>query len=191
MSVASPGRPAPSEFSPHAKGYVDLVPDDDLIVTLERQPRETVLMLKPVDEASAGTVTYEPGKWSIKQIVGHVSDAERIFATRILRIARADRTPLPGFEQDDYVASAGSNQRTLADLLAEYESVRNATLTLLRSLTPDAWLRVGSANNHDQSVRGVAYTLAGHELHHVKILRERYLPLLNRAGEVGLALTGQ
>jgi hypothetical protein len=191
MSVASPGRPALSEFSPHAKGYVDLVPDDDLVAGLERQMRETVSLLKLVDETSAGTLTYEPGKWSVKQIVGHISDAERIFANRILRVARADQTPLPGFEQDDYVASAGSNQRTLADLLAEYESVRNATLTLLRSLTPEAWLRIGRANNSDQSARGIAYTLAGHELHHVKILRERYLPLLNREGEAGLSPTAR
>jgi uncharacterized damage-inducible protein DinB len=191
MSIPSPGRPAPSEFSPHAKSYVDLVPDGDLIAGLERQLRETVLLLNPVDDASAETLVYEPGKWSIKQIVGHISDAERIFATRILRVARADRTPLPGFEQDDYVASAASNQRTLADLLAEYESVRNATLTLLRSLTPEAWLRVGCANNCDQSVRGVAYTLAGHELHHVKILRERYLSLLNRGGEVDSSPTAR
>lgn len=183
MSAASPGRPAPSEFSPHAKSYVDLVPEGDLIAGLERQLRETVSLLKSVDEASAGTVAYEPGKWSIKQITGHISDAERIFATRVLRIARGDQTPLPGFEQDDYVASAGSNQRTLADLIAEYESVRNATLTLLRSLTPEAWLRKGLANKSDQSVRGIVFTLAGHELHHVRILRERYLPLLNRAGE--------
>jgi hypothetical protein len=185
MSVASPGRPALSEFSPHAKSYVDLVPDGDLIAGLERQLQETVTLLRPVNDLSAETLAYEPGKWSIKQIVGHVSDAERIFATRILRIARADQTPLPGFEQDDYVASAGSNQRTLADLLAEYESVRNATLTLLRSLTPEAWLRTGRANNRDQSVRGIAYTLAGHELHHVKILRERYLPLCNRGATAG------
>lgn len=177
--VISPGRPASSEFSPHATGYVDLVPDGDLIAALGHQERETVLLLKPVDDTSAGMVAYEPGKWSVKQIVGHISDAERIFATRILRIARADRTPLPGFEQDDYVASACSNQRALADLIAEYESVRGATLTLLRSLTPEAWLRIGRANNCDQSVRGIAYTLAGHELHHVKILRERYLPLLD------------
>lgn len=163
------------------------MPDGDLIARLERQLQETCSLLKPVDDTLAGTVVYEPGKWSIKQIVGHISDAERIFATRILRIARSDRTPLPGFEQDDYVASAGSNQRTLADLIAEYESVRNSTLTLLRSLAPDAWLRVGCANSHDQSVRGIAYTLAGHELHHVKILLERYLPLLKRPGEAGRA----
>ena len=100
MSVASPGRPAPSEFSPHAKSYVDLVADGDLVGGLERQLRETVLLLKLVDDASAETLTYEPGKWSIKQIVGHISDAERIFAARILRIARGDQTPLPGFEQD-------------------------------------------------------------------------------------------
>lgn len=163
------------------------MPDGDLIASLGRQLQETRSLLKLVDDTSAGTVVYEPGKWSIKQIVGHISDAERIFATRILRIARSDQTPLPGFEQDDYVGSAGSNQRTLADLIAEYESVRNATLTLLRSLTPEAWLRAGCANNRDQSVRGIAYTLAGHELHHVKILQERYLPLLKRAGEVGRA----
>jgi hypothetical protein len=178
MSNDFSGRPSSSEFSPHAKGYVDLVPEGDLIASLERQLRDTVSLLKPIDDAVAGTLAYAPGKWSIKQIVGHISDAERIFATRILRFARADATPLPGFEQDDYVASAGSNQRTLADLTGEYESVRRATLTLLRSLTREAWLRKGRANESEQSVRGIAFTLAGHELHHVKILCERYLPLL-------------
>jgi hypothetical protein len=177
MSIASAGRPAAFEISPHARRYVDLVPESDLITTLERQLKDTVSLLKPLDDERAGILAYEPGKWSVKQIVGHISDAERIFATRILRFARADATPLPGFEQDDYVASAGSNERTLANLIAEYESVRHATLTLLRSLTPEAWLRKGRANQSDQSVRGIAYTLAGHELHHIKILRERYLPL--------------
>jgi hypothetical protein len=119
--------------------------------------------------------TYASGKWTLKEVVGHLSDDERIFAYRALTIARGDPTPLPGFDEKTYVGAAGFETRALADLLAEYRSVRDATITLLRGLPAEAWLRRGIVNEYEASVRGLAFHIAGHELHHLRILRERYL----------------
>jgi hypothetical protein len=128
-----------------------------------------------------GNFRYAPDKWTVKDVLGHLADSERIFAYRALRIARADQTPLPGFEQDDFVRSGGFNERTLASLLEEFASVRSASLALYRSLDKDAWLRCGTANNDQISVRALAFITAGHELHHEKILEERYFPAIPRA----------
>jgi hypothetical protein len=108
-------------------------------------------------------------------LVGHLIDAERVFAYRALRFARGDRTPLPGFEQDDYVAGGNFDARTLADLTDELEQVRRATLALLRPLDAERWRRTGTASDNEVSVRALAHIIAGHELHHLRILRERYL----------------
>ncbi len=170
------GRPELSEIAPHAKSYVDLVPGDDVLAVLAEQTAKTIALLKPLSEEHATTFAYAPGKWTVKQIIGHLSDCERIFAYRVLRLARADTTPLPGFEQNGYVAAAGSNERKLASLLDELRLVRESTLALLQSLPEGAWLRHAQVSERDATVRGIAYTLAGHELHHYKILQERYLP---------------
>lgn len=173
--MVQPGRPDPSEYAPANGRYVDLVPGDDALAVLAAQPSPLAALVAGRDDAWAGSYAYAPGKWTVKQIVGHVSDGERILAYRALCIARGESAALPGYEQDDYVRTAGANARTLRDLVDELTVVRQGTLALLRGLPPEAWMRWGVASGHSATVRGLAYVLAGHELHHVKILRERYL----------------
>lgn len=163
-----------SEYPPYAKIYVDLVPGTDAVGVLRDQVRKTLALFDGIDEKHASEWSYAPGKWTLKQVLGHLSDTERIFAYRILRITRGDETPLPGFEQDDYVKTAGSNLRPLAQLMEEFLTVRNATLTLVEGVPAEAWTRRGKVNNFDVTARGILFTAAGHELHHYNILRERY-----------------
>ncbi|MDT5158881.1 MAG: hypothetical protein QOC61_1044 [Acidobacteriota bacterium] len=174
MSATAPAKPEANEYAPYYEKYVSLVPATDVIETLERQARETLALLRAIPEERGGHA-YEPGKWSIKQVVGHIVDGERVFVYRALRFARGDRTPLPGFEQDDYVAGADFDSRSLASLLDEFEAVRGATLSLFRSLDSESWRRAGVASDNEVSVRALAYITAGHEAHHIRILRERYL----------------
>ncbi|MDT7604336.1 MAG: hypothetical protein QOF61_2333 [Acidobacteriota bacterium] len=174
MSAPAPARPETNEYAPYYEKYVSLVSAGDIVETLQRQAAETLALLRSVSEERAAS-RYEPGKWSVKEVVGHVIDSERIFSYRALRFARNDQTPLPGYEQDDYTRAANYGARTISDLADEFESVRNATLSLLRSLDGEAWLRRGKANDNEVSVRALAHIIAGHELHHVGILRERYL----------------
>lgn len=174
MSAIAPARPDKSEYAPYYEKYVSLVPAGDIIETLQRQTDDTLALLRSVSEESAAS-RYEAGKWSVKQVVGHLIDTERIFAYRALRFARDDRTPLPGYEQDDYARTANFDARTLASLASDFASVRAATLALLRSFDAEAWQRRGSASDNEVSVRALAHIIAGHELHHVRLLRERYL----------------
>ena len=174
MSATAPARPGSDEYAPYYEKYTSLVPEGDVVETLRRQAAETLALLRSVDEEQAGS-RYEPGKWSVKEVVGHVIDTERIFAYRALRFARGDRTELPGFEQDGYIENAEFDRRTLRDLAEEFEHVRGATLKLFGSLSPEAWLRRGTASGNQVSVRALAYIAAGHEAHHVNILRTRYL----------------
>ncbi len=175
MSATAPAvRPEAGEYASYYGRYISQVPEGDVVETLERQIGETLALLGTVDEETAGR-GYEPGKWSVKELVGHLSDAERVFAYRALRFARGDRTPLPGFDQDPYVLAGNFNARTLADVAEEFAAVRRATLRLLRSLDAEAWARRGVASDNEISVRALAYIIAGHEAHHVRILRERYL----------------
>lgn len=176
----SRSRPHPSEYAAHYEKYVSLISTDDIVGTLEAQRLLTTQLLSARSERE-GNFRYAPDKWSVKEIVGHVADAERIFAYRALRIARADTTPLAGFEQDDYVRSAAFGARSLQDLTAEFDSVRGSSLSLFRSLSDEAWLRRGIASNNSVSVRALAFIIAGHELHHRRILEERYLPAIPRA----------
>jgi uncharacterized damage-inducible protein DinB len=171
---AADTRPRADEYSPYYHGYVSLVPAGDVVETLERQHAETQALLAGLSDEQ-GAARYGPGKWSVKELVGHLVDSERVFAYRVLRFARGDRTPLPGFEQDDYVRGGDFDARTLADLAAEFAAVRRATVALLRSLDAAAWARTGAANDAEVSVRALAHIIAGHELHHVNILRTRYL----------------
>ena len=167
-------RPAATEFAPYYARYIDPVPDGDVVATLEAQLAETLALLGGIPEPR-GTHRYAPDKWSIKEVVGHVSDSERIFAYRALRIARFDETPLAGYDQDPYVAAGQFDARAIADLAAELAAVRRATLALLRGLPGAAWDRRGTANGVGVSVRALAWIIAGHERHHVRLLRERYL----------------
>ena len=166
-------RPEPGEYAPYYDRYISLVSGNDIVTTLESQRRQMLLLLSGRDEAD-GDFRYAPDKWSMKEVLGHVCDTERIFAYRALRISRGDRTPIEGFEQDDYVRNGPFAQRPLAELIEDYIAVRRSTLTLLRNLDEQAWMRRGIANKNEVSVRAIAYTIAGHELHHRRILEEKY-----------------
>ena len=165
--------PEPGEYSPYHVRYISLVPGNDIAGTLESQRRQTLILLCGRDDKE-GDYRYAPDKWSAKEVLGHVCDSERIFTYRALRIARGDRTPLPGFEQDDYMRNSPFAQRPIAELIEDYIAVRRATLTLFRNLDEQAWMRRGIVNNNDISVRALAYITAGHELHHRRILEEKY-----------------
>ncbi len=175
MNSAPIGRPEAGEYAPYAKPDIDLVQGDDILTALELQIECTLDVLRPIQDAHAGSYAYAPGKWNLKQVVGHLSDDERIFAYRMLCIARNDVRPLPGFDEKEYVRFAGFEDRPFADLLTELSLVRKSTITLLRGLPRDAWLRRGLANGYSTTVRGLAFHIAGHELHHLKIVREKYL----------------
>jgi hypothetical protein len=167
-------RPDAGEYGPFHAGYVALVPQGDVLELLERQLEESSALLQGVPE-SRGDFAYAPGKWTIKEVLCHLSDAERVFAYRALRFARGDATPLPGFDEQRWTPNSGASQRTLADLLEEFQAVRAATLALFRGLPPEAPTRHGVASEKETSVRALVWIIAGHERHHLKILRERYL----------------
>lgn len=167
------GRPHPGEYAPYYDRYISLVHGDDVLSALDQQRRQMMLLLSGRDE-SDGEYRYAPGKWSAKEVLGHICDTERIFAYRALRIARADKTPMEGFEQDDYVSNGPFAQRPLEDLVEDFIAVRRATLSLLRNLNEAAWLCRGIANKNEISMRALAYIIAGHELHHRQILEEKY-----------------
>jgi hypothetical protein len=164
---------AATDYPPYAKRYVDLVPEEDIIAGLEKQGRETAALLRSLSEEKASS-RYAPEKWTIKTVVRHFTDAERIFSYRALAIARGDKNSLPGFEENDYAAASDADQQRMRDLADEYESVRRATVALYRGLSQDAWKRTGTANGNPATVRGLAYTTLGHERHHLKVLREKY-----------------
>ena len=166
-------RPEPSEYSPYYERYISLVKGSDILGTLDAQRRETMLLLCGRNDAD-GEFRYAPDKWSAKEVMGHVCDTERIFAYRALRISRGDQTPIEGFEQDDYVRNGPFAQAPLEQIVEDYIAVRRATLTLLRNLDETAWMRRGVANNNEVTVRALAYIIAGHELHHRRILEEKY-----------------
>lgn len=171
ISPTSIARPQPGEYAPYYERYISLIPGTDVLGTLESQRRQMLLLLSGRND-SDGDFRYAPDKWTAKEVLGHVCDTERIFAYRALRIARADRTPIEGFEQDDYVRNAPA--APLSEVIDDYIAVRRATLTLLRNLDEQAWTRRGIANNNEVSVRALAYITAGHELHHRRILEEKY-----------------
>ncbi|MGC2447363.1 MAG: DinB family protein [Candidatus Sulfotelmatobacter sp.] len=172
-AALSISRPEPGEYAPYYDRYISLVSGADILNTLDAQRRQMLLLLSGRDD-SDGNFRYAPDKWSAKEVLGHVCDTERIFAYRALRISRGDRTPMEGFEQDDYVRNGPFNLRPLAEWIEDYIAVRRATLTLLRNLDEPAWLRRGIANKNEVSVRAIAYTVSGHELHHRRILEEKY-----------------
>ncbi len=174
MTTPRYDRPDSSEYAPAFAGYVAKVPDGDFLVNLEQQSEETMALLSAVPE-SRGGYAYAPGKWTLKEVLGHLTDAERVFSYRVLRIARGDTIPLPGFDENAWVPKAGANARTLADLLGEFRVVRAATLALLRHLPPESVTRVGTASERPVSVRAIAWIIAGHERHHLGIIKERYL----------------
>lgn len=167
-------KPATDEYAPYYEKYIALLPSDDIVETMGHQLDTTRTLLGSIDEALAGS-RYAPDKWSIKEVVGHLIDTERVFVYRAMRFARNDQAPLSGFEQDDYVLNADFDSRTLADLAAEFEHLRLSNIHFFQGLSEEAWTRRGTANDSEVSVRAVAHIIAGHEAHHVQILKTRYL----------------
>jgi hypothetical protein len=165
--------PAPDEYASNYAGYVSRVAGRDLRAILQQQIDELRVLIAPVSEEE-GSTGYAPGKWSIKEVLGHIADTERVMSYRLLRIARGDATPLPGFDQDDYVAVARANERTLESLMTEVAAVRAGTVALVESLGAEAWARRGVSNQHEVSAGALAHIIAGHLEHHVAIFRERY-----------------
>ena len=172
-------RPAKCDYATYYEKYVALVPGGDFLETLEEQRSTLLRLLSPLTDGQA-EFRYAPGKWSIKEVVGHINDAERIFAYRLLRIARGDRTPLASFEQDGYIETGNFSARQLADLLEEFSAVRRASITLMRSLDDKAWMRRGTASQKEITALALGFIIAGHERHHCNILQECYLAALPR-----------
>ncbi len=166
--------PEASEYLPYYGKYIALVQGADLTGALSTQLAQSLAALRNIPEEKS-MHRYAPGKWSIKEVLGHLIDGERIFGYRALRFARHDQTALPGFDQDPYVAAAGSDARPWSDLIAEFEHLRGSTILFFRGLSPDAVMRSGIASDASVTVRALGYIIAGHELHHLGILRERYL----------------
>ncbi len=167
-------KPKKEEFSQYYEGYISLINETDLIGVMSSQTAELQEILGTLPEEK-GTFTYQDGKWTIKEVLSHLIDGERMFAYRIFRIARGDKTPIEGFEQDGYIENSHANSRTFADLTGEISQLRNANLHLFRNLNEQDWLRTGTANNAEISVRALAFIMAGHIRHHVAILKDRYL----------------
>ena len=165
--------PEASEYNPYYGRYIALVKTDNIVATLETQVQDTLATLRRIDESKANH-RYAPDKWTVKALLGHISDTERIFAYRALRISRADKTPIEGFEQDDYVRFGPFETCRWRDLVDEFGAIRRTTVSLFRNLNEEAWTRRGTASGHEVTVRALAFMIAGHELHHRNILREKY-----------------
>lgn len=173
MNNRTAGRPEPDEIPSHYVGYVKRVPEPDPVLVCAEQIEATTALLRGLSDQDA-LYRYERGKWSIKEVVGHLADVERIMAYRALRIARGDPTPLPSFDENAYVPIAKFDDRSLADLVGELRTTRAATLALLRTFDAEAWRRRGTASGKPVSVRALGYMIPGHERHHVDILKTRY-----------------
>ncbi len=166
-------RPQPDEYSAYASRYVNLVGNEPILQILENQKDLTANLFGGID-AEKAMYAYADGKWTIKQVLGHMIDTERVHSYRALAFSH-EAIELPGFDQDVYMANATFNLRTLEDLIGEYKTVRESTLYLFRSMSEEQLTRKGIASGSPVSVRGFAYMIAGHELHHIKILKEKYL----------------
>lgn len=174
MSAHRRIRPSADEFAPFYAGYVQQVPDGDIVEALIGGAEISAALLGDLPD-SVATSAYAPGKWTLKEVALHCADAERIFAYRALRIARGDTTVLPGWDEQAYAPMSGANVRPMESILDELHSVREATVTLFSNLPSEAWTRRGSANGQAVSVRGIAWITAGHLLHHLGIIQDRYL----------------
>jgi hypothetical protein len=172
MPPTSISRPAADEHAAYYASYIALVPPGDLLTLLRDQGAETQAVVER--NPDKGDFAYAPGKWTVKEVIGHLADAERVFTYRAVRFARGDATDLPGFDENAYVAGGHFGERSLADLLAEYAAIRASTLALASGLSGEALLRRGTANHNPVSVRALLYICAGHERHHVGLLRDRY-----------------
>jgi len=165
-------RPEPSEHSPAVADYLALVPGGDILPVLTAQPAALVSLVGALGDAEA-LVHHAPYTWSIKQVVGHMVDCDTVFGYRALRLARNDKTPLPGFDENAYMAAIDFDRLPLAELVEQFQLTRRAHLLMLRHLSPAAWSHTGTVNDHPFSVRAVAYVMAGHAQHHLNILAKR------------------
>lgn len=166
-------RPSEEEYAGDAGKYIRLVPEgNDIIDILLAQEQQMTVLLASLTE-SQGSYRYAEGKWTLKEVVGHIADSERVMTYRLLRFARGDRTPLPGYDQESFIPPFGN--WTIAQLADDYRAVRQSTIMLLRGLPAEAWSRKGMANDVSISVRALAHGIAGHELHHTGVIRNRYL----------------
>ena len=177
-TTAPSGRPLPGEYAAYAQADIDAVAGTDAAAVLADLAVDTITFLESLPEAQVRGLRYEPAKWTLKEVLGHIIDDERIFAHRAFCLARGETRPLPGFDQEVYAANANAESRPWDGLLEEYRAVRAATIALLGTLSRAAWERVGEVNGYRATPRGLAFHIAGHELHHLRIVRERYLPLL-------------
>lgn len=174
MASVTIARPASTEYAPFYSGYVSAVPEGDLVTLLERQGDETLKLFGGINETKSQE-RYAPGKWTIREVAGHMIDAERVFTYRALTFARADAGPLPSFDENAWASASNAGSRTMRELAQEFSALRASTLALFRGFTEEAFARSGIASKNAITVRALAYIVAGHERHHVKILRERYL----------------
>lgn len=174
MSSATIRRPSDKEYAAFYAGYVSLVPDGDYLQLLAQQGRDTQKLLRAVSEEKS-QYRYAADKWSVREVVGHMADSERVFTYRALRFARGDATPLPGYDEKAWGRTSSAHRRTLASLLDDVQTLRAATVSLFGGFTDEELARAGVANNAPVTVRALAYIVAGHERHHVNVLLERYL----------------
>jgi len=173
MSKLSLPRPAADESAPFYHGYISEVPGEQIGRYLAEQLQELERLMAPLDDTAA-RARYAAGKWSVKEVLGHLGDTERIFAYRLMRIARGDATPLPGFDENAYVPAGDFDARPLASLVGEFHALRMSTIALVDGLPPDGWTRRGQASGASISAPALAYIMVGHVAHHARVLRERY-----------------
>lgn len=167
-------RPLANEYAAYYEKYVSRVPEGNILETLNEQITATQKVFGEISEEKS-KFRYADGKWSIRELLGHIIDTERVFAYRALRFSRNDKTALPGFEQDDFVPNSNHDNVLLKDLVEEFILVRKSNLKLFASFTDEMWLRIGTASENAMSVRAVVYNLAGHVIHHTNVLKEKYL----------------
>jgi len=179
MAGLTIARPAPTEYPPYYARYVNVVPDADLLDVLRRQVDETAALVTPLSDRDA-EYRYADGKWSIKEVIGHVADVERIFVCRALCFARGEPAALPGFDENEYARHSNAGARTMRSLMDELRSVRAATVAFFAGLDQELLMRRGTANGNEFTVRAIGHIVTGHERHHAAILRERYLPGLKQ-----------
>jgi hypothetical protein len=167
-------KPTTEETPEFYRPYINALAEGELISTLEHSLEELMRTLSGLDE-SKGALKYAEDKWTIKELIVHLLDSERVFAYRALRFSRNDKTDLPGFEQNDYVPNSEANRQSLGDLLDHFRRLRASNIDLFSSFSEDQLSRTGTANGYPISVNTIGYILAGHQMHHLKIIRERYL----------------
>jgi hypothetical protein len=173
LEIDTVQRPEPTEHIPYFERYIALVPEGNILDLLENQLTDLEALVAAVPESQAGH-RYAPGKWSLREVLGHLVDTERILAYRAFSIARGETQPLNGYEPEEYAVQSEADGTSMRDLLAEFEHVRRGNIAMFRRLSGEAWKRVGTASGHPISVRALAYIMVGHIPHHFRIIREQY-----------------